>query len=288
MAETSSADSRTLLQIRDDDDPLDRRQPGDDLRHLVENRSDLAVVTIRVDGEQDARLDLSQAIEHAVHAEVGRARGPDRAQRRCAEHRDDRLGHVGHVGSDAIAGDDPASGQCAGDARCKRMQAGVRDHPLHFVLAPEHERVAVVVGAPPLEQVLREVELGVRKPARAWHAVGVEQHPVARCSRHPAVIPHFAPELLLVVDRPLPQRPVGSDIDAVLRCDGRCKCRRFACATRWGDGSQRLVIGRSPGKGAQQRGDQQRGIEHVDRRASPSRGLVDTTSQTLAAATFQL
>ena len=48
-------------------------------RHLVEDRNRLAVVPVAVDGEQHARLDLSEAVEHALHAEVRRARRPDRA-----------------------------------------------------------------------------------------------------------------------------------------------------------------------------------------------------------------
>ena len=49
----------------------------DDLRHLVEDRDRLAVVPVAVDGEEHARLDLAEAVEHALHAEVRRARRPD-------------------------------------------------------------------------------------------------------------------------------------------------------------------------------------------------------------------
>ena len=91
------------LEIRNDDDALDRGQLRDDVGHLVEDRQRLAVVPVAVDGEEHARLDLPEAVEHALHAEIRRARRPHGAQARRPEHRADRLGHVGDVRRDPVA-----------------------------------------------------------------------------------------------------------------------------------------------------------------------------------------
>ncbi len=84
--------------------PLDGGQLSQhvgDLRALIER---LAAVDVALGGDQDARLDLPESIEHPLDAEVRRARRPDRADRRRAEHRDDRLGNVREVRGHAIAG----------------------------------------------------------------------------------------------------------------------------------------------------------------------------------------
>ena len=64
------------------------------VRDLVDDRKRLAVVPVAVHREEHARLDLPEAIEHTLHAEIRRARRPDRALARRPQHRDDRLGHV--------------------------------------------------------------------------------------------------------------------------------------------------------------------------------------------------
>ena len=83
-----------------------RRQLGDDLCELVGDVDGLAVVVVAVAGDQHLRLDLAEAVEHALHAEVGRAGRPHRADRRRRQHADDALGHVGQDGGDPVAGAD--------------------------------------------------------------------------------------------------------------------------------------------------------------------------------------
>ena len=74
-----------------------------DLRAAV----DLAVaVGVAGDREQHLRLDLGDAREHAARAELRRAAGPDRAEARGGDERDERLGHVRQVADDAVAGAD--------------------------------------------------------------------------------------------------------------------------------------------------------------------------------------
>ena len=69
------------------------RRSDEPRQHVVA----LAAIEIAVSGDQHARLDLAEAIEDALHAEIGRTRRPDRADRRGAERGDDRFRQVRHV-----------------------------------------------------------------------------------------------------------------------------------------------------------------------------------------------
>ena len=53
--------------------------------------------------DEDDRLDLAEAVEHALLAEIGRAGRPDRAERGGGQHGGDGLGHVRHHRGDAVA-----------------------------------------------------------------------------------------------------------------------------------------------------------------------------------------
>ena len=54
----------------------------------------LAAVAVAVDGEQDGRLDLLEAVQDAAGAEVGGAGGPHGADGGGGQERDDGLRHV--------------------------------------------------------------------------------------------------------------------------------------------------------------------------------------------------
>ena len=75
------------LAERDPDHVLDRRDPAPDrldLRPAV----DVAVAeAVAADGDQHAWLDLREPIDHAAGAELGRTRGPDRAEARGRDER---------------------------------------------------------------------------------------------------------------------------------------------------------------------------------------------------------
>ena len=75
----------------------------DDLRDARKRVVRLAVVVIALDREQHLRLDLAEAVEHALCAEVGRAGRPDRAEAGSRQHENDGLGHVRHERRDAVA-----------------------------------------------------------------------------------------------------------------------------------------------------------------------------------------
>ena len=147
----------------------------------------LAAVEVAVGGDQHARLDLAEAIEHALHAEVRRARRPDRADRRRAERRDDRLGHVRQVPGDAIAGLDARAPQRRREPRRPRRTAprsvSVRRRP------PSPLKMIAGAVVAPAQQVLGEVQRGVGKEARAGHAVEVVDDARARVAADAAEVP---------------------------------------------------------------------------------------------------
>lgn len=67
----------------------------------------LAAVAVAVDGEEDDGFDLLEPVEDAAGTEIRGARGPDTADGRGGEKRDDRLRNIGEVAADAVAGANP-------------------------------------------------------------------------------------------------------------------------------------------------------------------------------------
>ena len=59
-------------EIGNDDDPAQRRQPAGDRCEFVGDVDRLAVVVVAIAGDEDLRLDLTEAIEHALNPEIGR------------------------------------------------------------------------------------------------------------------------------------------------------------------------------------------------------------------------
>ncbi len=80
----------------------------------------LAVVPVAVRRDEDDRLDLAEAVEHALFAEVRRAGRPDGADRGGGEHAGDGLRHVGHHRRDAVA---LLHAERAGKSCCRRETA---------------------------------------------------------------------------------------------------------------------------------------------------------------------
>src|SRR3546814_4949839 len=87
----------------------------------------------------------------------------------------------------------------------------------YLVLAPEHDGVAVAVAA---QQVLGEVQAGVRKEPGTRHGVAVDQAAAALVADHPAEVPDRFPEILAAVDRPAPEPVVigESGADPLVTC----------------------------------------------------------------------
>ena len=175
----------------------DARQPGRDLGELVGDVDDLAGVPVAVGGDEQLRLDLAEAVEHAVRAEIGRARRPDRADRGGGEHRGDRLGHVRHQRRDAVA---RRRRRARGSACCSRETRAWRSRQesrgLDLVLAAEDDGVAVVVPARAGSR--RSSACASGKKRRAGHPVAVdEQRPALvadRRRRSPRAGPRRRPD----------------------------------------------------------------------------------------------
>jgi hypothetical protein len=87
----------------DHDHGLERGQLPGDLGHHAGSRVVLTVVGVAVHGQQHGGLDLREPVHHAAGAEIGRARGPDRADAGGGEQPDHRLGDVRQQRHDAIA-----------------------------------------------------------------------------------------------------------------------------------------------------------------------------------------
>ena len=73
------------VEVGDHDHLAHGGQLLDDLAHARERVVLLAVVAVAVGAEQDLRLDLAEAVDHALDAEVGGARGPHHALRERGE-----------------------------------------------------------------------------------------------------------------------------------------------------------------------------------------------------------
>jgi hypothetical protein len=184
-----------------DHDRRERRQARGDLAQLGEAVMRLAVVVIPVDGEQHLGLDLAEAVDDALHAEIRRAGRPHGADARRREHGDDRLGHVRQIAGDAVARLDAHRRQRLGEPRDFGVQLGPGDRPLDLVLAPEDQGRRRVV---PAQQVLREVEPGLREEPRAGHPVRMVQRDLASLADDPGEKPHGVPEVSRMRDGPAP------------------------------------------------------------------------------------
>ena len=207
-------DDRIGACVRHDDDAFERRQRSDDAMQLFQAVVGFAVVVVAIDGEQHLRCYLAKAIDDALHAEVGRARAPCRAEAGAREHRDHGLRHVGKNRGNAIAGPDAAGPKRPGDAGHLVVELAMGQSAAHAILTPEDNRIGVITTA---QKVLREIQARFGEPARARHAVTIEDHQAARVSAYAAEIPEQAPEIRSLGDRPGVQRLVVRKLQSETR-----------------------------------------------------------------------
>ncbi len=85
-----------------------------------------AVVNVIVGGEQYPRRDLPEAVNNACNAEVGRTTGPNRAHSGGGQHGDDRLGTVGQIARNAVAGLNPPLAKLSGKSPHLLVKLGAR------------------------------------------------------------------------------------------------------------------------------------------------------------------
>src|SRR5690606_18265147 len=105
---------------------LERAERRPEPLHLGAAIEALATVVVLRTREQNLGRDLLEAIEHAVHAELRGAAGPDRPETRRGQESDQRLGRVGEVTDHAIAAHDPELPQRCLTARDPAQQLAER------------------------------------------------------------------------------------------------------------------------------------------------------------------
>ncbi len=186
---------------RDDDDAAEPPQQSGHLEDLCPVVDRLAVVEIAVGDDQHLGIRLPQAVDDPLHAEIGRARGPHRADRGCGQHADHGFRRIGHHRGDAIADPDaglPQLGLGAGDTGAQLAPAQLRLQP---ILAPEDD--GVVIRRPAAQRVLGVVDPRRRKEAGARHPLGIDQERrLALVADDAGKVPQLRPELRRLLDRP--------------------------------------------------------------------------------------
>ena len=191
-----------VLAVRHVHDVLQRRQGGADRRDLVAAVDRAVAVAVAGDGEQDRRLELREAVDHAARAELGRAAGPDRAQARGRGERDDRLGDVRQVGDDAVAR--PDAEPLESRARTRDLLAELAERELARRRASASGRRSRPCRRPRRRRRRCSAKLS-RAPGNqrgAGHLVGREHGAVRRVRLDLEEVPDRRPEPLEVVDRP--------------------------------------------------------------------------------------
>src|SRR3990172_4396755 len=187
-------------QMRHHHDFAQAGQPRRDLRDARKRIVLPPRVAVAVGAEEDLRFDLAETLEHAVDAEIRRARGPHHALRKRGERARRGLGDVRYEGSRAVA---VAQAELLQGLRCARYLArefGIAQAAPKTRLVPENERVAAVAAS---QQVLCEIEPRLGKPLRPRHALAVEQHGRTLFRRqYAAPVPGLAPELGRMLDAP--------------------------------------------------------------------------------------
>lgn len=152
---------------------------------------------IRVGSDEDFRLNLPEAIQHALDSEIRRAGRKHRAQTGRGQHGNHGLRHVGQPGSHHVARRQAGVAERRRQNRDLAVQSAIRE-PAHGPLfAPEHHGRLVI---PRAQQVLREVQAGFGKPAGAGHPVRVLDDYPAGLTDDLAEIPNQTPEQLRLID----------------------------------------------------------------------------------------
>ena len=226
-------------EIRDDDDRRRAGQPGRDLLKLVGVVDDLAGVIVAVGGDEQLRLDLAEAVERPARSEVGRGRGPHRADRGGGERRRDRLRQVGHQPCHPVALSDAEAAEGLLHARYEAAKLAPGKASPHLVLAAEDDSVTVIA---PAEEVLGEIERRLREKPRAGHPVGIDETGSALIADDAGEVPEQVPERRRVLDRPGVQPVVAGEGPAapLLRLARKAHHRQVVDSRRR---PERLVVG---------------------------------------------
>ncbi len=184
---------RTLpreLEVRDDDDALDRGQARDDRGHLVEDRQRLAVVPVAVDDEQhrgsiwpkrSSTPCTPKSGEHDDHT------APRLVAPSIATIVSGMLGRYAATRSPAAT---PGCLQRRGHARPVAAIRSACDTRRASLSSPRKTSASPASSAAAArQQVLREIETRVRKPSGAGHARAVDERALAARPDDAGVVP---------------------------------------------------------------------------------------------------
>jgi hypothetical protein len=193
---------RRVVQIGDDDRAPQVRQGRDQLTDAEERLARLAGVGIAVRRNEHRGCDLAETVEHALDAEVGRARGPGGAEAGGSEHGDDGLGDVRQETGHAVAllhAGGTECGRATGDGVAQLVPGDVAGAA---ILGDLDEGV---LRAGEAQQVAGVVERGTGEPARAEHALTGTCGLRGACELDVGKVAEGGPERVRVLDRPIPE-----------------------------------------------------------------------------------
>lgn len=192
---------------------LQAGQAGEHLVELGGQVQRLAGVAVAGAGDQHARFDLAEAVDHTLGTEVRRAARPGRAEAGGGEHADHGLPGVRHQRGDPVAGAYAQGGEALLQARHVTGQFGVAEHLAATVFAHRDQRRGIIAAA---QQVFGEIQRGAGEPARRGHLRAFLEDRTRRLlEAHLEEVDDGLPERLAPLHAPGMQRRVVDQAEGV-------------------------------------------------------------------------
>ena len=233
-------------------DVADRRQLRADLGDLLAPVDVLVSPDVTGGGEQQRGLELAEPVADAAHAELERARRPDRAEARRGEERDERLRDVGQVRDDAVAGIDaePLHARARTRDLVAEIAEGQLDRVARLRVRDDRDDVHVLLAA---DHVLRVVQPRAGEPLRSRQRARAEHALVRRVRADLEEVPDGSPEPFEVGHRPAVELVVVGEVEAALGAEpiqvaadlGPCARVRRRAPEDVADGSHRESLTRA-------------------------------------------
>src|SRR5437879_9534616 len=99
----NGAEIRSRPGVRGDDHAHERWDPTGHCGGVVERGKWLSFINVSIRGEEHLWLDLAEAVQRGLGADVGGAGRPDRADGRRGQHGHSGLDQIRHVAADPVA-----------------------------------------------------------------------------------------------------------------------------------------------------------------------------------------